>query len=223
MRILFFFIYVSIVILGAYLDRTLFVGVQSLFLICSTVCVFFYKRKKIQTKLILKSSFFIIILFAVSSALFFALMNHKNEYIGSYNTFYNINLIDLLNACLLYPIIEEIIFRSYWLTYLYEKTSFTKSLIISSLGFSLAHFYSEIPLIYPFLLGLFLGWIYLKFKNIYVCIVFHILYNSTILLTNSIIETTNFIYWKKYTMIITFILMFLILRILYIMQKKTVP
>src|SRR5690606_2992943 len=112
---------------------------------------------------------------------------HKTEFIGSYSTFYNLDLKSIFIVCLLYPILEELVFRSYWLKYLNEKMSITKSLIISAVGFSLSHFYSDIALIYPFISGLFLGWLYFKFKNIYLCIIFHIIYNTLIILINTMI------------------------------------
>ncbi len=220
MRILLFFLYVALSILGAYLDGQLFFGIHLIFILIFITYFVFYTKTSIEKEAITTSLVFFIILFSVSSALFFALLNHKTEFIGSYNTFYNLNLLKVLIICFLYPILEELVFRSFWLKYLNEKMSLTKSLILSAVGFSLSHFYSDIALIYPFISGLFLGWLYLKFKNIYLCIIFHIVYNISIITINTMIETTNFVIWKNYVMIVSFVTLILLFRILYIKQKN---
>lgn len=220
MRIVVFFLYVALSILGAYLDGQLFFGIQLIFILIFIAYFVFYRKTSIEKKPITISLVGIIIFLSVSSALFLALLNHKTEFIGNYSTFYNLDLKSVLIICLLYPILEELVFRSYWLKYLNEKMSNTKSLIISAVGFSLSHFYSDIALIYPFIAGLFLGWLYLKYKNIYLCIIFHIIYNTSIIIINTMIETTSFTIWKNYTMIVSFVTLISLFRILYIKQKN---
>lgn len=222
MRILLFFLYTGISILGAYLSEKLFFGIQLIFSFFFVIYFVFYRKTNFEKKSVTPSVLFIIVLASVSSSLFFALLNHKPEFIGNYSTFQNLDLINLFIICLFSPIIEELVFRSFWLKLLTEKMSDIKSVMISSVGFSLSHFYSDIALIYPFISGLFLGWLYLKFKNIYLCIIFHLLYNTSIILINTMVETTNIINWKNYIMLVSFIIISLAIIILYFKQRATI-
>lgn len=222
MRILLFFLYVLASILGAYLNEKFFYGLQLIFTIIFVTYFIFYRKTNIDKKQISTSLVCIIILSSLSLALFFALLNHKSDFIGNYITFYNLDLVNLSIICLFFPITEELVFRSFWVKFLNEKMSDTKSLIISSVGFSLSHFYSDIALIYPFISGLFLGWLYLKFKNIYLCIIFHLLYNTSIILINTMVETTNIINWKNYIMVVSFIIICLTIIILFFKQKTII-
>jgi len=222
MRVLLFFLYVAVSILTAYLNEKLFFWTQLTFTLLFVIYIIFYRKTSIDKEPTTISLWFIIVFFSMSYALFLTLPNYKSEFIGNYKTFYNLDLIYLFIICLFYPITEELIFRSFWLKFLNEKMSVTKSVIISAIGFSLAHFYSDIALIYPFISGLFLGWLYLKFKNIYLCIIFHIIYNSSVILINSMIETTNIINWKNYLMFISFIIICVVMIVLYFKQKTII-
>lgn len=222
MRILLFFLYAGISILATYLSEKLFFGIQLIFSIIFVIYIVFCRKTNIEKKTITTSLVCMIVLVSVSSALFFALLNHKSDFIGNYSTFNNLDLLNLFIICLFSPIIEEFIFRSFWLKFLNEKMSDIKSVMISAVGFSLSHFYSDIALIYPLILGLFLGWLYLKFKNIYLCIIFHMIYNTSIILINSMLETTNIINWKNYVMLVSFIIICLVIIVLNFKQKTSV-
>jgi membrane protease YdiL (CAAX protease family) len=71
---------------------------------------------------------------------------------------------------------EELVFRGVILAGLLKKYSVKKSIIISSLLFGIIHL-NGIQFINAFFLGIFIGYIYVKTKSIYLCMYFHILFN----------------------------------------------
>lgn len=85
-------------------------------------------------------------------------------------------------ALVIAPIAEELFFRNYLLKNLLQKNSVATSIIISSICFSLVHLPNYINLIPTFLLGLILGYVMTKTKNISVCIAIHFLFNLTVTL-----------------------------------------
>lgn len=172
-------------LISSYLDDSFFNQSHFFFLIVSTFLIFLYNKGRLCAKKVNNKLYFIFALAAVFLAFFVFLITHKPEFIGSKSTFYNLHPIDILKVCLMYPIMEELIFRFFWLNKLNDKYSIFLSILISSLGFSISHFFSDIGLIYPFLFGILIGYSFLKFKNIYLCIIFHIFYNSSILFANT--------------------------------------
>jgi len=85
--------------------------------------------------------------------------------------------ITILNATVIAPVIEEIIFRGALLNNLLTKFSIKKSVIVSSLIFSLIHFQPEV-FGAIFVISLLLSRLYLKTGSLIAPIVFHILNNS---------------------------------------------
>lgn len=77
-----------------------------------------------------------------------------------------------INICILAPIWEELFFRGILLRRLTIKWSPQKSIIVSSLLFGLIHV-NPLTVIFAFLLGCVLGYVYLKTKSIIVPIVVH--------------------------------------------------
>ena len=77
--------------------------------------------------------------------------------------------------------LEELFFRGYVLRKLLEKFSPLVSLLFSSLAFSLIHFISQkiaiLPMINIFFIGLLLGILFIKAKNIWIVTGFHFLWN----------------------------------------------
>lgn len=185
MIVLLYFIYVCIMLVSSYFDKSFFNQSHFFYLIISTLIIVSNKKGSLFLKKSGKRLYFIYALIAVFLAFIVFFINHKPGFIGFYDTFYNLHLIDILKVCIFYPIMEELIFRFFWLNKLNEKYSILVSILISSLGFSISHFFSDIGLIYPFLFGILMSCLYLKFKNIYLCIIFHIFYNSSILFANT--------------------------------------
>jgi membrane protease YdiL (CAAX protease family) len=72
--------------------------------------------------------------------------------------------------------IEEIFYRGILLTRLQRRYPQYKALVVSSLLFGLAHL-NPWQALTAFIAGLFLGWIYTKYKTIWLSIFFHAYYN----------------------------------------------
>ncbi|MEG0473704.1 MAG: CPBP family intramembrane glutamic endopeptidase, partial [Solibacillus sp.] len=81
-------------------------------------------------------------------------------------------ILFFVNICILAPIWEELFFRGILLRRLMIKWSPQKSIIVSSLLFSLIHV-NPLTVIFAFFLGCLLGYVYLKTKSIIVPIVVH--------------------------------------------------
>ena len=100
----------------------------------------------------------------------------------------------MIAATFMAPITEEIFFRGSLLPGLNQKYSNLKSILITSLLFGLIHLnpWQFIP---AFFAGIFLGWLYLITKNIYLCFFIHALNNGTaVLLEAGSIEIKGFVY-----------------------------
>ncbi|EET85545.1 Abortive infection protein, partial [Clostridium carboxidivorans P7] len=80
-------------------------------------------------------------------------------------------------VCIIGPAMEEFVFRGVILTGLLKKYSVKKSIIISALLFGIMHL-NGIQFINGFLLGVLLGYIYVRTKSIYLCMYSHILFNT---------------------------------------------
>jgi|SRR5690606_5829170 len=219
MRVIIFFLYVALVTFAGYLDSEFSTRIITIILLISSVYVFYTQKQEFKEKLIAKT-FSLLILLALSSAFFFILLNYNATNSEYYNSLYTLNFVDTLLLCVIIPVIEEVVFRLYWLRYLNRVLSETKVILITSLGFSIIHFYSGVPLLFPFLYGILFAWLYLKFRNIYLCIVLHVLYNTiAVFIYTAIqnIEVTNQI--KVIGLITAGVLMILSLRQLYIRSK----
>lgn len=220
MKVLIFFLYVALVTLGAYLDYEFSTQILPIVLLISSVYFVYIRKKEVKEKLPIDRRLISVALLALISALLSILFTHKEEYIEYYSTLYNMSLLNILLMCLVYPIVEEIVFRLYWLKYLNDKMSNTKSIIIVSLGFSLYHLFSGMPLLYAFLNSILISWLYLRFKNLYLCFVFHILYNAGALLIYTVMQNIEFTsQLRGVGLIAGGIILILCLRQLYISPK----
>lgn len=83
----------------------------------------------------------------------------------------------LMYVCIIGPAMEELVFRGVVLGGLLKTYSAKKSIIISAILFGISHL-NGIQFIDAFLLGVFMGYIYVKTKSIYLCMYAHILFNS---------------------------------------------
>ena len=79
------------------------------------------------------------------------------------------------------PIAEEIFFRGFALSGLNSRYGVTLAVVLSSAVFALAHL--DIASLVPtFILGLALGWVYLRTRSIWPCIFVHGLHNTAALI-----------------------------------------
>lgn len=83
----------------------------------------------------------------------------------------------LMYTCIIGPAMEELVFRGVVLGGLLKMYSAKKSIIISSTLFGISHL-NGIQFINAFMLGAFMGYIYVKIKSIYLCMYSHVLFNS---------------------------------------------
>jgi hypothetical protein len=82
-----------------------------------------------------------------------------------------------LTLAIVAPITEELIFRRLILTGLEKNYSTTKAILWSAFFFALFHL-NPWQGISAFLIGIFLGWIYVKTRDIWLCIFIHFVNNS---------------------------------------------
>lgn len=103
---------------------------------------------------------------------------------GQYSTLMNVATtgnpaIVLFATGILTPVIEEFIFR-YGIIgiYLKKNENIKKAIIISALLFGIAHL-NLVQSTYAFIIGLILGWVYVKFENLLPCILIHVAINTS--------------------------------------------
>lgn len=97
-------------------------------------------------------------------------------------------LLRIIKGCLVAPIVEELFFRNFIQKRLAEKYSNIFAILFSSLLFSIHHF--DLKNVLPaFVLGIILGIVYQKSKNIKYSVYLHSI-------SNFIIYTINFYFWK---------------------------
>ena len=83
------------------------------------------------------------------------------------------------------PVFEELIFRGLILDGLKENYSDKLALILSAVLFAIYHF-NWFQLLPTFIVGLFIGYIYLKTESVLLCIYTHFIYNLMPLISNQI-------------------------------------
>ena len=101
----------------------------------------------------------------------------------------------IVSVCLIAPFIEEMLFRGLILRSFLQNYSSISAIALSSLLFALFHFtVSQLPV--AFILGCFLGWLYLRTKSLWPSILAHFLYNSLVIILQSLehssIESVEF-------------------------------
>ena len=144
----------------------------SIFFFENLKSLFNFPFSKKQTMLVVY-----VLLFIICFSFFFnllpSLVLKKNniQEISNYSTF------GFLKVLIIFPILEELVFRGGLLSLLLKKISSKKAIFISALGFSITHYLSDSGLLAVFILGVLLAHLYIKTKNIYFCIIAHILTN----------------------------------------------
>ncbi len=81
-----------------------------------------------------------------------------------------------IQTCITAPIAEELIIRGYLLKILRRKYSSGVALIFSSLFFAILHF-DFVNTLFYFILGLLLGYVFIKLHSLLYCILLHFLIN----------------------------------------------
>lgn len=140
-----------------------------------------FKLERIQVKTILKAFLILVLMIGIIYSIDYIsqYMNYKN---GSKQTsFSNLSVKSLISIIIISPIVEEIIFRSFFITGLFRRFQFL-GFLFSSLSFSLFHspdnlFVFLIYLIIGLSLGLSLG----LFKRLEIPILIHCCYNFSVI------------------------------------------
>lgn len=81
-----------------------------------------------------------------------------------------------ITLCLIAPVIEEMLFRGIFLRSFLHQYSARQAIFFSSALFGIAHLniYQGVP---AFLVGLMIGWIYLRVRSLWPCIIAHMAFN----------------------------------------------
>ncbi len=141
--------------------------------------------------------------------------------------FFNLNnenatppsILVLMSIVLFGPLMEEIMFRGIILRGLLSKYTAKKAIIFTAILFGLIHM-NPIQIPGAILLGIFFSWIYYRTRNIGICIMLHMVANTTTMLIQYIPPHLSFSIWYIYGV---FTLVFVILTIqLYKKSKKNI-
>lgn len=170
------------------------------------ICIYIFKRYKIKESKIHLSKMLLMIPLGLSMSLFYNMLTINFQV--NVSTELNIYLL-ILYLVIVAPIFEEFVFRYLSLRMACDAYSKTKAIIYVSLAFALMHS-GLINMIYAFLIGVLLSYVYLKYKNILYPIILHIAAN----LMSVCINKFNMVY-----LLISFIVLLLI--IIYLRDKET--
>ena len=153
-----------------------------------------YKKNEINTDINIKT-IILIILSGISISIFYntlvyfinSVIHITDDYIIS-----DIPLFTLiLTTGIMGPILEELLFRGIVYNRLKIYLSHKKSVIITSILFSIMHLPNIINVIYTFFLSFILIYLYDKYKTLKISILFHIIINITVLFLVYILIQNN--------------------------------
>lgn len=167
---------------------------------CTITSLILYKKNITVSNKLAPKNYYYLISIGISISCLFNMILFK--FIPPKNTInYNIILL-FISSSIIGPIYEEILFRYILLNKLKKFNSPTKSIIISTLIFSILHL-TPIKILYAFILGLILNITYHKTNNILSSILIHISANSISLLL---------IQYNKHILILSIVLVFILLE-----------
>ena len=131
-------------------------------------------------------------------------------------------LLRYLILVVIWVIIEEIYYRRILSQEIFNKKGFPKALWISSLIFSIGHWFSDTGLLYAFIGGIILGYIYLKTKSIWLSIFAHMYFNlMTFFITPEIIKYSTEINTRLKMIGMILIGLFFIGIMVFLIKKST--
>ena len=125
----------------------------------------------------------------------------------------------LFLTCISAPLCEELVYRGYIFKTLNRFYGFWVSAIISSLLFGIAHIYF-LGIIYAFLCGMVLSFVYYRYRSLLMCMVLHMCINFfTLTVFYNKIEKLS-VRQVLFAEFIAFILIIMIILRMYISKKK---
>ena len=175
---------------------TLIEGIAALFTI--PVMIFLFHRDRVKEKMrgampvkkapILQYAAVIIMSLALSMGLnnlmiIGNLSAYSDSYTDTMNVLYSASLpVQLIALGILVPVCEELVFRGLIYKRLRESSAFVPAMLYSAFIFGLLHA-NMIQMIYSFLLGMVLAWMYEKYGSVLAPIVAHMVMNILSVLT----------------------------------------
>lgn len=165
--------------------------------------IYLYKKHRIKESIPNLKKIILMVLLGIGISLFYNMLTIKYQV----NNIFNINKFILIPyIVIIAPIYEELVFRYISLRIAKDNYKKLTAIIIISILFAIMH--TDIfSIIYAFILGIILSYIYLKYKNIIYPIILHISanlmsifiteFNLLALIISVIILLTTTIYIKK--------------------------
>ena len=163
-----------------------------------------YKDSHVSIDIIFICIYFVLSLSIIINMLFF-LIGLQNDVSINVNLF-----LLIISSGILGPIVEEFLFRRILLNRLLLKYKSYIAIILCSFIFALFHM-SLNGFIYAFILGLCLSYIYIKFRNIKLCILCHMISNIFVLFL-----------FRFNLYILSLTILCFIISILIILKRKTI-
>lgn len=106
-----------------------------------------------------------------------------------------LSILSIIGSMFMAPITEELFFRGWILNRLLDNKSTIFSIVLSSILFSLGHGPGRV--IGTFMIGVILAILYLKYQNIGVPIIFHIIHNSFLIIGSDALSLNRLIDWSS--------------------------
>lgn len=159
--------------------------------------IYIYKKNKEYNDKLSLNKIVIIMLLGISLSLIYNITVFNINNIIHITNSYQISTIpvyvQILSSGIIGPILEELVFRGILYNKLKKFNKPMKSIIMTSVIFSLFHFNSIINLIYAFMMSFIFIYVNEKYKTIKASILLHITANTTIILFMYILIKNIFI------------------------------
>ena len=165
-------------LLGNYINDVRIYIVLILALIFIPLLIYKYKKLNIKEQ---KTNISKLILMTIClSATYNILAYYLDKYILLSNLYSNNNniIVGIISTVLIAPFIEELMFRGVIYNNLKSKYNIKKAMLLTTILFCLSHF-TLIQIIYTFIFGYILVYIYEKYQNIKYPIILHMISNLT--------------------------------------------
>ena len=131
--------------------------------------------------------------------------------------------ITFLTTVCMAPLLEELLFRGLIYKRLRTLCKPFVAAIISSLAFGITHG-NLVQFVYAFLAGMFLAYVYEKYKNIWAPIIFHVCANAVSMLGTDVIDGIHYIWIKLALLILETAVLFVIYKMIdYKVDRKIKP
>lgn len=132
----------------------------------------------------------------------------------------NANIVEaLLLTCISAPLTEEIIFRGYIFKTINRYHGFIFSAVISSILFGISHIF-PISILFAFLCGMFLSYVYYLYKSILMCMILHMMVNLSSLMVHYFLNMDQNRREIYFILFIAFVLIIMITLRLHIYCKN---